>query len=279
MNLAIIGCGYAGNALASYWQQNLDQRITVTTTREERLSEIKDIAAQAVVMTGNDAEAMRSIVDNHDTIIVSVAPISNRQVEAEVYAETYIPTANNLVASLSVSLQAKHVIYLSSCSVYGNQKGDWVDENTPVSPTDKHGEVMVQAEDILLQANQKNINICILRLGGIYGPEREMAKRIGRISGKTLPGTGENFINWIHLDDVVSAVDFVRQKQCQGIYNLVDDMKLSLRELCDLVCTHHDLPKVDWDASQPDLRDNNVRVKNDKIKAVGYKLIHSELLI
>ncbi|MGB7444298.1 MAG: SDR family oxidoreductase [Coleofasciculaceae cyanobacterium] len=279
MNLAIIGCGYAGSAVASYWHQNLNQLVTVTTTRQERVAEIKDTADRVVVMTGNNAESVQSIVDNHDTILVSVAPISNRQVEAEIYAETYFPTANNLVNSLSTSLTEKHLIYLSSCSVYGNKKGDWVEENTPVSPTDKHGQVMVQAEEILLPANRENVSVCILRLGGIYGPERELARRIGRIAGKTLPGTGENFINWVHLDDLVSAVDLVREKRCQGIYNLVDDSKLTLRELCDFVCTHHDLPKVEWDTSQPDLRENNVRVKNEKIKAAGYQLIHSELLI
>lgn len=36
------------------------------------------------------------------------------------------------------------------------------------------------------------------------------------------PGDGEYFINWLHLDDIVSAIDFVFLQAVQKVYNLVD---------------------------------------------------------
>lgn len=277
--VTIIGCGYVGMAVASHLYQKPGYFVTATTTRFERVAEIEKVATRVVVIKGNDPDSVRSLVQNHDTILLSIAPISDRQVSPNIYEETYIPTANNLVAALTDTQEEKQLIYLSSCSVYGNKKGDLVDETASVTPTDEYAEIMSKTEQILLQANSKNIKICILRLGGIYGPSREFAKRLSRIAGKTMPGSGEHFVNWIHLDDIVSAVDFIRSNQCYGIYNLVDNTKLTLRDLCNQVCDRYNLEQVIWDSSQPSLRDNNVRVNNQKIKAAGYNLVHPDLLL
>ena len=51
-------------------------------------------------MKGQDSQAIQLLVEDQDTVILSIAPISNRQVDAGVYRKTYIPTAKNLVAAL-----------------------------------------------------------------------------------------------------------------------------------------------------------------------------------
>ncbi len=242
MNITIIGCGYVGTALAEYWHQKQSHLLTATTTTNERVEELEKVADKVVIMKGDDAMAVQSVVQNQDVVIVSVAPISDRQVDAEGYAATYIPTAKNLVAALINAPTLKQIIYLSSCSVYGNRNGEWVDETVTISPQDKLVQILAQTEEILLAANTEKVKVCILRMGGIYGPERELGKRFVRIAGKTLPGTGENFMNWIHLDDIVSAVDFVLVNQGQGIYNLVNDVTMMIRDLCDQICDRENLP-------------------------------------
>jgi len=42
------------------------------------------------------------------------------------------------------------------------------------------------------------MSVCILRLGGIYGPRRELVKIFGRVAGTIRPGNGEDATNWIH---------------------------------------------------------------------------------
>ena len=59
----------------------------------------------------------------------------------------------------------------------------------------------------------------------------------------------------------------------------MDNTKLTLRDLCNQVCDRYNLEQVIWDSSQPSLRDNNVRVNNQKIKAAGYNLVHPDLLL
>jgi nucleoside-diphosphate-sugar epimerase len=299
MNIAIIGCGYVGMAIARHWHQDNSHIVTATTTTKERVAELEEVAQRVVVMKGDDETALRSVVQNQDAVIMSVAPTGDRQVDANVYEETYLPTAKNLVEALQQASTVKQLIYTSSYSVYGNTNGAWVDEESPLAPVNKRGEVLCQTEQVLLLATKhsrtqsgikspildkdtssvQNLRVCILRLGGIYGPERELVNMFSRFAGTTRPGDGEYFTNWVHLDDIVSVVDFVLFNRLQGIYNLVNDVPTITRELVERVCEHHSLPKVLWDASLPNLRPYSVRVSNQKIKAAGYKFIHPEILV
>jgi nucleoside-diphosphate-sugar epimerase len=276
--IAIIGCGYVGTAVACYWQKQ-GQLVTATTTRQERVEELKEVAAQVSIVKGNDAKAVQSLVQNQDTVLLSVAPISDRQVDAQGYEETYLPTVKNLVAALKKAPSVKQLIYLSSCSVYGNKNGEWVDEASPVDTDSEYNKVLCEAEQVLLDSASEDVKVCILRLGGIYGPDRELTKRFERIAGKTIPGSGETFTSWIHLDDIIGAVDFARQNRLSGIYNLVNDFNLTIRELSEQVCDRQGLARIVWDLSQPSFRALNARIENQKIKAAGYKLIHPETIV
>ena len=276
---AIVGCGYVGMALAHYWDRQQGHSVTGTTTRQERVAELEELASQVVVMKGQDSQAVKLLLQNQDTVVLSIAPISDRQVDAEVYRETYIPTAKNLVAALQEAPSVKQVIYLSSCSVYGNKKGEWVDEASPVEAHSGHSQVLCETEQLLLDSASEDVKVSILRLGGIYGPQREITKRFARIAGKTIPGSGDTFMHWIHLDDIIAAVDFLCQRRLGGIYNLVNDFNLTIGELCARILDRQGLERAVWDASQTSSRGLNARIDNQKIKAAGYKLIHPETII
>lgn len=277
-NIAILGCGYVGKAIALYWRQK-QHNLTVTTTNPERISELQEVADQVVIMRGDDLEAVRSVIKNQETIFISIAPTSNVRVDAKTYEKTYIPTMENLKLALENNHTVKQIIYISSSSVYGNQEGNFIDENTPVKIEDEYGEILVKAEQILLKIAQNNCKISILRLGGIYGPKRELNQRFKKLAGKTLPGDGNNFIAWIHLDDIVNAVDFVHQNQLEGIYNLVNDFNMTTKQILDKVCEQQGLEKVSWNPSETGTSSLNARISNKKIKNAGYKFIYSDKII
>lgn len=277
--IAIIGCGYVGTALARYWHQQKGYSVKATTTREKRVTELESVATEVVVMTGEDSQAMAKLLQDCDTVVLSIAPISDRQVDAAAYRQTYIPTAKNLIAALKNNSSVKQLFYLSSCSVYGNKQGEWVDETSPVDDSSEYNQVLHQTEQILLSSDKEDVKACILRLGGIYGSGRELTKRLAKIAGKTLPGSGSTFTSWIHLEDVVGAIDFLAQKRLSGIYNLVNDFDFTIGELCDLVCDRQGLERITWDNSQPSYRLLNARISNQKIKAIGYQLIHPQTIV
>ena len=83
-----------------------------------------------------------------------------------------------------------------------------------------------------------------------------------------------NHINaWVHLDDIVRGVEFALQRRLQGIYNLVDELQLSRRELSNALCDDEGLPPVIWDNhDRPGARVFNARVSNARLRQMGFSL-------
>ncbi len=288
MNVAIIGCGYIGYKVAQYWQQKNDFVVTVTTTSPERVPGLQSVSQKVVVTCGNDLDSLKSVLHNpcgndldslksvlhnQDVVVLSIGAKSS-----ELYEETYLQTAQTLVSSLQQIKSVKQLIYTGSCAVYGDRNGVWVDEETPVAPANLNAQILRKTEDVLLSASSENLRVCIFRLGGIYGTGRELVKIFGRYSDATRPGNGEDITNWIHLDDIVGAIEFARHRRLQGIYNLVDDAHLTSRDLLDSLFEKHNLPKVKWDTSIKSTRSYNAWVSNEKLKEAGYQLIHPQVI-
>ncbi|MGA7937556.1 MAG: NAD-dependent epimerase/dehydratase family protein [Kovacikia sp.] len=269
-NIAIIGCGYVGKAVARLWRQTLS--VTATTTTLTRVEELEAIAQRVVLLRGNDEVGLRSLLQNQQIVLLSVGARS-----AEAYKETYLQTAQTLVAALKHAPNVQQVIYTGSYAVYGDCQADWVDETSPIAPSNRNGEILAETEQTLLSASEIT-KICLFRLGGIYGPGRELVKIFQRAAGTTRPGNGEDAANWVHLDDIVGAIDFARTHQLQGVYNLVADKPTTTGKLLAWVCSQNNLPAVVWDPSQPSIRPYNAKVSNQKLRAAGYPFIHPEVL-
>ncbi len=277
-NITILGCGYVGSALANYWQER-GHFVTGTTTSWQRVVPLSELLSQVVLIKGDDADAVQSLIQGQDTVVVSVAPTSSQTADEDSYSTTYLSTAKNLVKALEQTPTLKQIIYLSSCSVYGDRQGDWVDENSTIVPQDHRSQVLYETEQILMQANKENQRVCIFRSGGIYGPGRELINMYGGLAGMILPGKGDRVINWTHLDDIVEAIEFARLKELQGIYNLVDDSQLTVKEQIERVCFQYSLPPVRWDNSRLSIQRKSLRVSNQKLKAAGYQLVHPQLVV
>ncbi|WP_298921393.1 SDR family oxidoreductase [uncultured Nostoc sp.] len=273
MNVAIIGCGYVGYKVAQYWQQKMNFVVSVTTTSPERVPALQSVSQRVVVTCGNDLDSLKSVLHNQDVVLLSVGAKN-----AEVYEETYLQTAQTLISSLQQIPSVKQLIYTGSYAVYGDRNGVWVDEETPLAPANLNAQILRKTEDVLLSASSENLRVCIFRLGGIYGTGRELLKIFSRYSGTTRPGNGEDITNWIHLDDIVSAIEFARHRRLQGIYNLVDDAHLTSQDLLERLFEKHNLPKVKWDTSIKSTRPYNAWVSNEKLKEAGYQLIHPQMI-
>jgi nucleoside-diphosphate-sugar epimerase len=277
-NIAILGCGYVGSVLAGYWQEQ-GHFITGTTTSTEREVLLAEVVSNVVVMKGNDFKAVDSLLQGQNTVVVSVAPTGFQASDPASYETTYIATAKNVATALSQHPNVKQVIYLSSCSVYGDRQGEWVDETAQIKPSEYTSQVIYESEQIILQAATELQKVCVLRLGGIYGPNRELVNMFGGLAGMTMPGKGDRFINWVHRDDIVSAIEFARSQELEGIYNLVDDSQLTVKEQVKRVCSAYGLPPVHWDSTKFSPPRKSLQVSNHKLKAAGYDLIHPQLLV
>ncbi|MGF1498365.1 MAG: SDR family oxidoreductase [Elainellaceae cyanobacterium] len=272
VNAVILGCGYVGKAVARHWQSD-GLTVTATTTSPGRLAELEAIAHQAMILRGDDAETLRNVLADADVVLVSVGAPS-----ADAYEATYLDTAKTLVDVLP-NTTVRQVIYTGSYAVYGDQGGAWVNEETAIAPSNHNGEILAETEQILLKAATDQRAVCVFRLGGIYGPGRELMRIFRRAAGSTRPGDGSDASNWIHLDDIVGAIAFAEQHRLSGLYNLVQTEPTTTGELTNRVLQAQQLPPVTWDASQPSQRPYNARVSNQKLRDAGYEFVHPTIEI
>lgn len=275
LQITIIGCGWLGLALASHWRQR--HGLVLTTTRPERLPQLEALGATALVVQGDDRNAMARALEHADVAVLALAPRGDRQVDADAYASTYLSTCRSLLELLPELPLLRQIIYTSSCGVYGDAGGDWIDESTPPQPRDDHAAVLVQAEALLGQAAQpvrdggraRATAVALLRLGALHGPGRELAPRLARLAGSRRPGDGSTWSNWIHRDDAVAAIDRVLESGFSGTLNVVDGQPVTLRQLMDRVCFSQGLEPVQWTGGTELVPAANRRIRNTHLLALG----------
>ncbi|AMA08681.1 SDR family oxidoreductase [Picosynechococcus sp. PCC 73109] len=270
MKIAIIGCGYVGQAIAKQWT-TAGHQVTVTTTTPEKVSQLQGIAHQVKVLSGDQPEALQELCEGQDVILLAVG--SKGRTEAN-YRQAYLKTAQNLAQALTHNDTVKQVIYTSSYAIVGNHHGAWVDEKTSDKPPHVFAEILLATEQTLKAIATDARQVCILRLGGIYGEGREIKKIFQRAMGQVRPGDGSEYGNWIHLADIVAAIEFAQIHNLSGLFNLVCDEPLPRRELLSRLAEKYALAPVRWDASQPSDRPLNVRVSNQKLKNLGFTFRH-----
>ena len=273
MKLAIIGCGYVGSAVARLWHQ-AGHEVTVTTTTPAKQQQLQAIASKVAVVTGNDLTGLKQIVAERDVVLLSVG---SKQRTPETYRQAYLETAQNVVAAIRATSRVKQLIYTGSYGILKDNSGATIDETVTVEPKDEFSAILHQTEQELLSVPESEFRTCILRLAGIYGPRRELIKIFRRVAGSTRPGNGHEYTNWIHLEDIVRAIDFVRAKQLQGIYHLNSDRVLTLKEFFERLFSAHNLPPVTWDSSQTSTRASNIKLSNQKIEDAGFELAHPQI--
>ena len=69
--------------------------------------------------------------------------------------------------------------YLSTTSVYGDKRGEWVTEDTELKPSLKRSILRVVAENLWIKLGEiLATKTMIFRLAGIYGPGRSLVDRL-----------------------------------------------------------------------------------------------------
>jgi nucleoside-diphosphate-sugar epimerase len=219
-----------------------------------------------------------SFLEDQEGVLISVAPTQN----GEGYQSVFSNGIRNLARAIRCrqSTRPLHVTYISSAGVYGDHQGQTVTEDSTVDCLNPVNAMLVEAENVLLTIDRPDTKICVLRLGGIYGPGRDMVAMIKQAAGEQIPKNGSDIPAWSGIFDITNGVSFAFSKQLVGIYNLVDDMQLSRRELSNEICDIDGLPPVIWaNENMPGARAMNAKVANEKIKSEGFLLSSPSMLL
>jgi nucleoside-diphosphate-sugar epimerase len=219
MRVLIVGCGYVGQPLGA----ELVRQGHVVFGLRRTATSAADLEAVGITLLSADItqrNALESLPADFDWVVNCTASGGG---DLEDYRQIYVEGNRNLLQWLSLS-PVKKFVYTGSTSVYGQNDGSLVTENSPTTPVAETSGVLLEAENLLLDAAAKGFPAVILRLAGIYGPNRgHWFKQFLRGEAK-IEGDGSRYLNMIHRTDAVHAIIAALERGSPGqIYNVVDN--------------------------------------------------------
>lgn len=248
----------------------------ITSASNEKMS------CQIVLADLTSPESLQSIPQDLDYMVFCPTPDERTE---SAYRNIFVNGLQNVLNALNFK-HLKRVFYISSTGVYGQDQGEWVDEQSLTSPARFSGRVLLQAEGFLQQqgVQQQGVPATVIRLAGIYGPGRhQLLKNV--LSGQFKAGAPMAYTNRIHRDDAARMLYFLiaqdsKNKILAPVYIGVDDQPCSNQEitswLFEQLC--HRFGRKTVQAMQQSTqaiankRNNNLnkRCSNQKIKAAGF---------
>ncbi len=262
-NLLIAGCGYVGSALARVCVERGDN---VFGLRRNPV-----VLPSGVVAIAADLAVPRTLADLPAAIDVVVYAASPGGRDDAFYRTTYVEGLRNLIAALSAQRQApRRTIFVSSTAVYGQTRGEWVDETSATEPDHFSGRRLLEAEAILRGSGLPGL---VLRLGGIYGPRRTRLIDEVRQGRAAISAGGPRYSNRIHRDDCVGAlvhlIDLAAPADCYlGVDSEPEDEAVVLRWLAGALGTSP--PRVAGADQRRTPRSGNKRCRNQRLIESGY---------
>jgi nucleoside-diphosphate-sugar epimerase len=279
MRVLIVGCGYVGLPLGAELTRHRHEvsglRRSQSATKEIEAAGIKPLLADITKV-----ETLASLPSDFDWVVNCVASSGG-----EDYREVYLEGTRNLIEWLAPKDEtrrrdggAPRIVYTSSTSVYGQNDGSAVDERSATEPLAETARLLLETERTLLAASRaRGFDAIILRVAGIYGPERghwfkQFLKGEARLEGK-----GERILNMIHRDDVAGCIIAALERGRAGeIYNAVDDEPVSQRDFFSWLATatKRPMPESQKENSEAARKRGvtNKRISNQKLKTeLGYR--------
>ena len=221
MRVLIVGCGYVGLPLAA---ELVRQGHEVFGVRRSATADaaLKAAGIQPLIADVTQPETLAALPGPFDWVVNTIA--STRGGGADDYRQVYLQGMRNLIDWLAAS-PPKKLVYTSSTGVYGQDDGSLVKETSPTEPSAETAKVLVETEQLLLTAaRERRFPAVILRVAGIYGPDRGHLFKQYQRNEAVIPGKGERLLNMIHRDDLVGVILAVLKAGRPGeVYNAVDD--------------------------------------------------------
>ena len=267
MRVLIIGCGYVGLPLGAELVR-LGHEVFGLRRSAAAENELKAAGIQPLIADVTKPETLAKSPREFDWVVNCVSSTGG---DAEDYRRVYLQGALNLIEWFAPN-PPKKFVYTSSTSVYGQTDGSQVKETSPTEPAAETAKVLLETEKLLLAAvAERKLPAVILRVAGIYGPDRghwfkQYLKNEARIEGD-----GSRFLNMIHRDDLPGCILAALKSGRPGeIYNAVDDEPVTQLTFFEGLAAELKRPMPPTIAAEAEIRRKrgvtNKRVSNAKLR-------------
>ncbi len=203
--LIIFGGGYSGQRIASVGRY---LGTNVVCSRRQEDSKGADFIFNA------DNEISKEIFDGATHVLSCIPPLLSGEDLVLKKLKTQLLNLKNL----------KWVGYLSTTGVYGDKKGEWVNEKMSPNPQQERSIRRLACEKEWLETK---LPVQILRLPGIYGPGRSAFESLSKGTVKMVDKPGQVFSR-VHVDDIAGAAFFLINLYSEGknpsVVNIADNL-------------------------------------------------------
>jgi nucleoside-diphosphate-sugar epimerase len=259
--LLIAGCGDLGIRLAGNLEPALWQVTGLRRSTDHLPPSIRPFQADLL-----DPVSLKALPDHFDAVIYQATP-GERSPSG--YRRAYIQGLANLLAVVDF----ERLIFVSSTAVFGQDDGDWVDEDSVTEPSAFNGQILLEAEQLACKAGG-----LVVRFSGIYGPGRDYLIRQVQSGQARCRPRPVQWTNRIHADD------------CAGILAHL----LTLPEPREIYCASDCKPVercvvLDWlaeqlGAPQPGRSEDHgvgqgKRVSNRRLLDSGYQFLYPDFML
>ena len=220
MDTAVIGCGYVGLRVA-HKLAALGHRVYAIRRSFPSSFQTQESGIVPLEIDITDPTQLERLPR---TITFAVNAVSSSKRGAQVYRQVYLEATQTLIKHLSKHSECQHYVHVSSTSVYGQIDGNWVDEDAERNPQTETSRILVETEDALLEAmSRRQFPATLLRVSGIYGPERGYLFQQFIQDKATLIGDGGRLINMIHVDDLAAIIVHLLKQAPGRVFNVTDN--------------------------------------------------------
>ncbi|CAM8358837.1 WcaG Nucleoside-diphosphate-sugar epimerases [Candidatus Methylopumilus universalis] len=216
LKVLIIGCGQLGFSIVN----NADSDVfkLYGFSRSLRKSPASIEMHQVDILKTEAIDAIKLV--NPEIIIYAVSADTQ---SIESYQDHYVLGLKKTYEAILELDHFKHLFFVSSTRVYGQKTTKILSELDIAEPSDYGGEALMEAETVARQLKDK---ATILRLSGIYGPNRKRMIQLAQSNPGNWPATN-NWSNRIHEEDAARFIVFLMkrimmQESIEPIYLVTD---------------------------------------------------------
>jgi len=238
--LLIIGCGDVGQRVVKQLPLRGAQpawAVTALTSSQHRMADLRRMGIRPIYGDLDTSESVRRL-SGVATHVLHLAPPATTQ--------TIDKRTRDLLKSLRRRGEIRQLVYGSTTGVYGDCDGQWVSEIRPVNPQTDRARRRVDAEQAVMRLGRKIAMPCtVLRIPGIYAPDRENGTPRGRLTrGTPIPDEAHDvYTNHIHADDLARACRLaLRGRAPYQTVNVNDDSRMRMGEYMCFAAELYGLP-------------------------------------
>lgn len=220
---------------------------------DERTQILKTAKIDIRVQDARDYHALSRLLNEiNPQIIIQLAAVSHANRSNKdpysTFDHSFRTLENSLDWARSNISSLEQFIFFSSSMVYGNFKGDQVDENNHCEPLGIYGALKYGSEKILIGYNQTfDLPYTIIRPSALYG-ERCISRRVGQIfienslMGKeiVMSDKGQEALDFTYINDLVDGVTkcIGNKNALNQVFNLTYGKACSIADMSEIIRQH-----------------------------------------